>query len=31
MLAISLLSCIAQSRVAQWLRNLASLPRRTRY
>jgi hypothetical protein len=31
MLAISLLSSIAHSRVGQWLRALASLPRRTRY
>jgi hypothetical protein len=31
MLAISLLSSIAQSRFGQWLRVLAALPRRTRH
>jgi hypothetical protein len=31
MLAISLLSSIAQSRFGQWLRAVSTLPRRTRY
>lgn len=31
LLAVSLLSSITQSRVAQWLRAAASLPRRPRY
>lgn len=31
LLAVSLLSSIAQSRLGQWLRALAALPRRTRY
>lgn len=31
LLAVSLLSSITQSRVAQWLRAAGSLPRRTRY
>ena len=31
LLAVSLLSSIAQSRVGQWLRSAASLSRRSRY
>jgi hypothetical protein len=31
LLAVSLLSSITQSRVGQWLRALASLPRKQRY
>lgn len=31
LLAVSLLSSIAQSRAAQWLRWIAALPRKPRY